>query len=298
MKTSNLDLSELKKIVKKVKKNNYQYLGGKCNMLFIDYNFHKLCGTYVKLHAIKKTQCEMFHDRGYELIEDNIDKSIIDFEKSLLKLPNTKIDKMLSIIDFVKLYCDEDFESNNSSSKLFDLLSTSYTFPQSNSNTSSEKIIKVFYNVPKVSKKVNIEISPSDIEDKISIINDSDDNYKYFLINIVPLSSMASEYIRNLCNIKNIEVFEGKRMFINPTKHFLSPKFTLLDDKQNEQLKKLLLKKDHPLKLKSLPVMKVDDPIAKYYGAKGGDVFKVENHIIVSGSIVNKNIYYRHVINF
>ena len=74
-------------------------------------------------------------------------------------------------------------------------------------------------------------------------------------------------------------------MLENITEKIFIPKHTLMDEKSKEELLKLF-------KLANLPKMSLLEPMARYYGAKTNDVFKIERNSVLSG----KSIYYRYVI--
>ena len=87
-----------------------------------------------------------------------------------------------------------------------------------------------------------------------------------------------------LTKYPNSEVFRFSEMLENITKKIFIPKHTLMDKKSKEELLKLF-------KLTNLPKMSLLEPMARYYGAKINDVFKIERNSVLSG----KSIYYRYV---
>ncbi len=85
---------------------------------------------------------------------------------------------------------------------------------------------------------------------------------------------------------QNVELFYQDYLTFNPTHHYLVPKHQLLnEDEIKEVLKKYCCSKAQ------LPKLSRSDPIAKYYGAKPGDVFEITRRSVAMG----KHIYYRHV---
>jgi DNA-directed RNA polymerase I, II, and III subunit RPABC1 len=84
----------------------------------------------------------------------------------------------------------------------------------------------------------------------------------------------------------NVEIFYQPHMVINITKHVFQPIFYLLSKEEEEEF----LQKYNITKAKA-PKMLKTDPIAKYYGAKQDQVFKITRRSGVSGEVD----YYRVV---
>lgn len=85
---------------------------------------------------------------------------------------------------------------------------------------------------------------------------------------------------------KNVELFLQKRLTFNITKHESVPKHILLTDEEIEEIEK-----KYNCSKTMFPKMYRDDPVAKYYGAKNGDMFK----IIRKSYSVGQTIAYRIV---
>jgi len=75
----------------------------------------------------------------------------------------------------------------------------------------------------------------------------------------------------------------NKELVLN---HFLSSKYSILSEKEKEEL----LKK-YGADISQLPKIFASDPIVKAIGAKVGDIIKIERNILGM-----KSIYYRVVI--
>ena len=69
---------------------------------------------------------------------------------------------------------------------------------------------------------------------------------------------------------KNVEIFLKNNMIFNITHHELQPKFYLLSKEEEEEV----LEKYNTTKGKFPKILKTD-PIAKYYGAKTDQIFKI-----------------------
>tara|TARA_B100000925_G_C21959875_1_gene452894 strand:- start:305 stop:898 length:594 start_codon:yes stop_codon:yes gene_type:complete len=86
----------------------------------------------------------------------------------------------------------------------------------------------------------------------------------------------------------NVQIMWVKQLQFNPTKHYIVPKHTKLDEKE---VNKII--QDYNLSSKfQLPLLLKDDVISRYYNFKSGDVIKMTNAI----NTQNPNyIFYRCV---
>lgn len=133
-------------------------------------------------------------------------------------------------------------------------------------------------------------------ENNYDIIDDEEKIYVYFFKELKALSKKDLENIvekikgdtkniiiilkekynitveKELANplYKNVQLFLFKELFFNITHHQLVPKHILLTPGEVKVvLEKYSINKSH------LPRISIKDPISKYYGAKGGDIFKI-----------------------
>jgi DNA-directed RNA polymerase subunit H (RpoH/RPB5) len=99
--------------------------------------------------------------------------------------------------------------------------------------------------------------------------------------------SVAQYLVRNQrADRKHCEIFTLQNMLVNIMKHRYQPKFEWLSpDEKKELLKRLRTK------AKNLPKICVDDPVARWYMKKIGDVAKVTR----SNPILGKEITYKVV---
>ena len=89
--------------------------------------------------------------------------------------------------------------------------------------------------------------------------------------------------------LKEIQTeLDAYEQIIDKVNHVLVPKHTLINIDDHQEI---LDKYDLDTKYK-LPVILKTDPIAKYYAAQRGDIFKIERNSITSG----KYILYRCVV--
>lgn len=105
------------------------------------------------------------------------------------------------------------------------------------------------------------------------------ENYNHLII-VIPqkLTPLAIQELKDIKD-KEIEVFLYKELSFNITKHYTQPKITLLSTEE----KKNLIKE---IKASQLPILLKSDPVARYYNAKTGMIFKYER----------PSIYYRIVV--
>ena len=85
-------------------------------------------------------------------------------------------------------------------------------------------------------------------------------------------SQITSVTKKNLTEIApfRIEVFDQRTLLFNITKHEMVPKHSII----TKEAKDALLKK-YRINDTQLPKIMVDDPVARYYGARKGDVIKI-----------------------
>lgn len=82
----------------------------------------------------------------------------------------------------------------------------------------------------------------------------------------------------------HVELFIYQNLLMNISKHIYQPKFRVLS---NEEVEEFL--KSNKLKKTELPIIKKSDPIARYYGLRGGQVIK----IIRQSPSAGEGIFYR-----
>lgn len=119
------------------------------------------------------------------------------------------------------------------------------------------------------------------------------------LISEKPLTSRSKEILEysnttgeDRENVYNIISYVDDEFF-NITEHCLTPK--ILKIYSGKELEDFLEKEN--LDPKNLPKMTIDDPIAKFYRARVGDVIKMKRKTGIGDSLVNEQIIYRTVIH-
>ena len=96
-------------------------------------------------------------------------------------------------------------------------------------------------------------------------------NHIIVVSNLAPNSNVV-DCVKSLPAIK-FEFFTYGQLGFNPTTHFLNPKFIKLSQLEIEMLSAEL--RDSQSSLNKLPKMSHQDKMARWYGAKPGDVFEV-----------------------
>lgn len=91
----------------------------------------------------------------------------------------------------------------------------------------------------------------------------------------------------------NISIFLGDNLVFNCTKHFLVPKHILLTEEQKLELIKETKEKNL---LARLPKIFDSDPIARYFGAVPGQVFKIEREALQDDLMTRFSEFYRVVV--
>lgn len=82
-----------------------------------------------------------------------------------------------------------------------------------------------------------------------------------------------------------IEFFTYNELVINITKHVLQPKFVVCSKKTKDKLLE-----QYAITGNQLPKMSPQDPIARYYGARAGKLFKIERKSENAGSYLTYRI--------
>jgi DNA-directed RNA polymerase I, II, and III subunit RPABC1 len=108
------------------------------------------------------------------------------------------------------------------------------------------------------------------------------DVHKFVIIN-----RLSDRAIKQILEYKNTEVFTMDELLIVVIDHYLVPQHILLSSEEKESY---LTTFNH--QLRDMKKILVNDPIAKFYGAKVGDMFKIIRPSITAG----KDIDYRIVI--
>ena len=86
---------------------------------------------------------------------------------------------------------------------------------------------------------------------------------------------------------RNTEYIPAKQITFNITKNYLVPRHILLTEKEKQDVFNLY----NTNTLDTFPILKQNDPVAKYYGMKRGDLCKIIRSCPTSGiSIVYRGV--------
>ena len=131
----------------------------------------------------------------------------------------------------------------------------------------------------------NKNLTKKDLDNIVQTIIETTENENINIVLIMKNRTTTSN--KDLVDrTKNVEIFCQDYLVLNPTKHFLVPKHSILSKEEETQV----LKKYGCTKAQ-LPKLPHTDPIAKYYGMKPGDICKIVRNNASSG----QHIYYRHI---
>jgi len=129
-----------------------------------------------------------------------------------------------------------------------------------------------------ISRKITTIRKVVDIEDFM----DKPD-YKFVIV-----SNVAPKASKQIMEYKNTELFYSVDLQINLIDHILVPKHFKLSPSEIKSLEE-----SYQFEKKNAKRMCIDDPVARYYKAEVGDVFRIERSSLASGIICD----YRIVIN-
>lgn len=108
------------------------------------------------------------------------------------------------------------------------------------------------------------------------------DVHKFVIIN-----RLSDRAVKQILEYKNTEVFTMDELLIVVIDHYLVPQHILLSPEEKENYLTIF---NH--QIRDMKKILLNDPIAKFYGAKVGDMFKIIRPSITAG----KDIDYRIVI--
>jgi DNA-directed RNA polymerase I, II, and III subunit RPABC1 len=115
-----------------------------------------------------------------------------------------------------------------------------------------------------------------------NFLNKNVDAHKFIIVN-----KLSPKAMKQIIEFKNTEIFTLDELLIVIIDHNIVPQHVLLTE--DEKNKYFYVFNHHPRDMKK---MLLNDPVARFYGAKVGDLFKIIRSSITSG----KEIDYRIVI--
>ncbi len=95
-----------------------------------------------------------------------------------------------------------------------------------------------------------------------------------------------------LCKQFNMENFDIQSLGINLTNHILVPQHTLYSQENDADVCAKIKEKLSLDSWEQLPLISVSDPVARYYAAAIGDIFKIDRYSKTGGRYIS----YRYVV--
>lgn len=138
-----------------------------------------------------------------------------------------------------------------------------------------KNVYKIKFFLQKVSS-----IKKTSIED---FLVDNKNNHKILIV-----SEINPKVKMQIMEFGKVEIFIKEELMFTVIEHILVPKHYLLSEEEKQDFLT-----EYIVKPKELPRMYITDPIAKYYYAKNGDIFRIERPSLTSGY----SIAYRVVVN-
>ncbi|KAF8298193.1 putative 25 kd subunit of DNA-directed RNA polymerases I, II and III [Clavulina sp. PMI_390] len=203
-----------------------------------------------RLWKINRTLLEMARDRGYEISQDELTRSLDDFRDAYA--PTGSVDKLK--MNFHVEKPSGDGESVGRGDRL-------YVYFALEKNVSIKEMRK-FLEILEREK----------IQNGIIVYSEK-------------MTPSAKKIITSLGTDFSLEDFEEAMLLVNITQHVLVPQHDVLTPEE----KKALLAK-YRLRETQLPRIQVSDPVARYYGLRRGQVVKITRPSETSGRYASYRI--------
>jgi len=144
------------------------------------------------------------------------------------------------------------------------------------------------------SKNIAIKI----IYNSITTIKDSNDieNFldKYSKYNkFIVITSLSKKAFKQFDEYPLTEVFQEIELMVNVLEHDLQPKFRLLTKSEVDEYFKT-----YENKKREMPRIVDSDPVARYFGAKIGDIFEIIRPSVTTGESITYRIVVQGSLNF
>jgi DNA-directed RNA polymerase subunit H (RpoH/RPB5) len=136
------------------------------------------------------------------------------------------------------------------------------------------------------------------IYNNITTINDSNDieNFldKYSKYNkFIVITSLSKKAFKQFDDYPLTEVFQEIELMVNILEHDLQPKFKLLTKSEVDEYFKTFENKK-----REMPRIVDSDPVARYFGAKIGDIFEIVRPSVTTGESITYRIVVQGSLNF
>ena len=235
---------------------------------------------FVQYFKAKKVTIEMARDRGYEISELEKRFLTMEFEQFWLYYLEKSGKGTFDYAFFDREHRTEIRETVRTKD------------PNTETVTETEKItvkVLVFKFAPKsLGKTFGIESAkeflaemkdtPGDIRTGILIIGQQ-------------LSNKAKAALEDKLPFK-IQIFQLNLLQYNPTKHMFAPKYRIMTNREQREFLKA-----NGIKIKELPLMSIEDPIARYFGLENGRIVEKTVSHFVGETMTDSIIEYSVVEN-
>jgi len=144
------------------------------------------------------------------------------------------------------------------------------------------------------SKNIAIKIiynSITTIKDSNDIENFLDKYSKYH--KFIVITSLSKKAFKQFDEYPLTEVFQEIELMVNVLEHDLQPKFRLLTKSEVDEYFKT-----YENKKREMPRIVDSDPVARYFGAKIGDVFEIIRPSVTTGESITYRIVVQGSLNF
>jgi len=218
------------------------------------------------IFKVKKNQIRMLMDRGYDVGEE---RYLLDY----------------SVGDFIDVYRGAAQQHNVPFLKTLE-----------NTYTNGQELLSVRY----LEKPATAEqIGKAQITQVLEELEATPDILHLIFIIPTKLSSEAEKTFTKL-PLYRAEYFMYEDLAYNPTDSFLVPKHELMSNEELDLLLHGRVAPDQPRRRRKLNISNLSrisfaDPIARYYGAVPGQVFKIRRVDLFGQSMVTDTIAYRAV---
>lgn len=220
---------------------------------------------FEQILTIKRNQVKMIRDRGYRLNES---------EAAIIPMVTE---------EFIK-YMRESVSTKGTYQRVL-----SQTYEKLLPNVDGVRDKTLVYYAFRNAEKGEQQISVDSVRE-FAVITKNDNYATVVLIVNGVMSSAARQLLNNQLADVNVQIFNEKEFMYNPTEHELTPKQVIMSKEEAAVvLRSLSVTADQ------LPIMSLDDPIAKYYDARIMDIIKIFRDDGKHASISPKYYQYRVV---
>lgn len=108
-----------------------------------------------------------------------------------------------------------------------------------------------------------------------------------------PPKDKADVKIYNEEEKNNVQVIQEEMLLYNPTKHYLVPQHSLVENKQEFLERNKNIKRENQLPL----IQKISDVICGWYGFPVDGIVRIDGKNIAYNSIITNSVFFRSVVN-